>query len=202
MLRIIAEAFLLGISVTGQCSLICAPFLVPQLFLQKDFKTKTRLFLQFMSGRFLAYLLFAIVFSAIGIIFSEKLSPRLNGVLMIIAASLLLVSSVVKTFPKLSLCSIVSERKIGEGIPFVTGFILGLNLCPPFIVGLVRIMELKSIFLSCVFFVTLFIGTSIYLVPLAFAASAFRSETIMRLGQYLGFLVGIWFLIQGVILVL
>jgi sulfite exporter TauE/SafE len=146
--------------------------------------------------------LFAVVFSAAGILFSEKITPRISGVLMIVAASLMLISSVVKTFPKFSLCSLVSSKNIEGRVPFVIGFILGLNLCPPFIVGLIKILELRDIFLSSVFFITLFIGTSLYLIPIAFAASAFKTEFVMRLGLYLSFLVGIWFLVQGVMLIL
>ncbi len=53
---------------------------------------------------------------------------------------------------KLKLCPAGLMRFVNKNIPFYLGFVMGLNICPPFLMGLSRTLEFGSVFSSvCVF---------------------------------------------------
>jgi hypothetical protein len=62
-----------------------------------------------------------------------------------------------------------------------------------------RVLELKSITNSVLFFFSFFIATTLYLIPLLLAVPLLKSDFIGRIGIYLGILAGVWFLIQGIV---
>jgi len=143
-----------------------------------------------------AYILFAVVVSSLAISSGPLLSPRVNSILLMLASLFMIIFSLINT--KIKFCQFRRLGAISKSFPVITGFILGLNLCPPFLVALVNILKMKSILGSCIYFLFLFLGTTIYLLPVVFVSAALNSGFFRRMGMYLGFLAGIWFLIQGI----
>lgn len=198
MLKYIVEPFLLGITMGGYCAVSCFPFLLPYLLAgsKNKFSRKLYVFGQFLLGRLASYILFAVVVSFLAISSGPLLSLRINSILMIIASLLMIIFSLINT--KIPFCQIKKLGAVSQGFPVITGFILGLNLCPPFLVALVNILEMKSILYSCAYFFFLFLGTTVYLLPVVLVSATLNSDFFRRIGTYLGILVGIWFLIQGI----
>ncbi len=198
MLKYICEAFVLGVTMGGYCAINCAPFVVPYLLANSGnkFLGKIYIFGQFIFGRLVAYMLFAVVVSFLSISSGTLLSLRVNNILLTFASLFMIIFSLINT--KIKFCQFKKLSAISKGFPVITGFILGLNLCPPFLVALVNILKMKSILGSCIYFSFLFLGTTIYLLPVVFVSAVLNADFFRRLGTYLGILVGIWFLIQGV----
>lgn len=198
ILKYSLEGFILGITMGGYCAVSCAPFVIPYILAdpKEKFLCKIYVFGQFLLGRLSAYILFAITVSFLSISSGPILSARVNNILLIIASLLMIIFSTVNTHVKF--CQFKKFGAISKGFPIITGFLLGLNICPPFLVALVNTLSMKSIFSSFIYFFFLFLGTTIYLLPIAFISAALKSDFFKRIGTYLGILVGIWFLIQGI----
>ena len=198
MIKYMVEPFLLGITMGGYCAVSCFPFLLPYILTDSKHKFLRKLYVfgQFLLGRLMAYILFAVLISLLAISAEGLLSQRINSLLMVIASLIMINFSLTST--KIPFCQFKKLGGIAKGFPLVTGFILGLNLCPPFLVALVNIIEMQSIFYSCIYFFFLFLGTTIYLLPLVLVSATLKSDFFRRIGIYLGILIGIWFLIQGI----
>lgn len=198
MIKYIIEPFLLGITMGGYCAVSCFPFILPYILAdsKNKFLRKLYVFGQFLLGRLIAYILFAVLVSFLAISTEGFISLRVNSLLMVIASLIMIIFSLTNT--KIPFCQFKKLGGIAQGFPVVTGFILGLNLCPPFLVALVNIIEMKSVFYSCVYFFFLFLGTTIYLLPVVLISATLNSDFFRRMGIYLGILIGIWFLIQGI----
>jgi hypothetical protein len=69
-------------------------------------------------------------------------------------------------------------------------------------VGLVRVFGLGNPAESLSYFFFLFLGTTVFLLPFPFIAVWLKRDFFRRMGIYLGLLAGIWFLVQGGLLLL
>lgn len=222
-----AEGFLLGLTMGGFCAMSCGPFITPYLLNAGAGGgwMKAKIFGQFLLGRLAAYLLYGLAAGLAGHEVQGLASPRAKGVFLVIAAALLLAFSLwslwrdVRSCPlkkmgglpcmnifrtsdgklgkPISLLDLITEKWLAKNLPWATGFLLGLNLCPPFAVGMVRVFGLGDLPKALAYFLCLFLGTTLFLLPLPLAAAWMRPDFFRRLGIYLGLLAGAWFLIQG-----
>jgi sulfite exporter TauE/SafE len=83
-------------------------------------------------------------------------------------------------------------------IPFFLGVFSGLNPCPPFLVGVARLLTLNNVLGGVVLFIAFFLGTSVYMAPLLFVSLFNKSARIKQIGLMVGLLSGIWFLFVGI----
>ena len=196
------EGFLLGISMGGYCTTTCAPFLLPYLVISDSSRhlllRKILVLTQFLLGRLLAYCLFAVVAIFLGKSLSNYLTPAINSLLLMTASLLMIASALGVSGGHFSLCRLLEKYNLSRLAPLLTGFILGLNLCPPFLVATTRALTMGSFSQALLLFIFLFLGSSIYFLPLPFLIAFINNDSTKRIGIYLGFLVGIWFLIQGI----
>lgn len=192
----ILPGFLTGLSVGVYCLGICLPIFIPVLLAEKR-KTKESflLILEFSLGRFLGYLLFGFIVGWLGVVVQSKiihqivrLSTSLMGVLMI-GYSLGLTSwwghKACKRF--------FHKAKI----PILLGFLTGINVCPPFLASLTYVFNLQSTLLGSLYFLFFFLGTSVYIVPLAFLGVFSQQTIFQKIARISGILVGTYFLILG-----
>ena len=194
----IIPGFLTGLSVGVYCLGICLPIFIPILLAEKR-KTKESfwLILEFSFGRLLGYLLFGFIVGYLGVVVQSKiihqtvrLSTSLMGVLMI-GYSLGLTSwwghKACKRF--------FHKTKI----PILLGFLTGINVCPPFLASLTYVFNLQSTLLGSLYFLFFFLGTSVYIVPLAFLGVFSQQTIFQKIARISGVLVGGYFLL-GVLL--
>lgn len=196
MKEVIIQPFLLGLSVGIFCFSYCVPFIAPFLIAEKRrFKTNLGLVLKFVLGRFGGYVLFGAFFGYLG----EKINNYTVNLILIIALILL---SLVLIFyaiglvrPNFSFCR---RRFIKERSPLIMGFLMGVNICPPFLMSLSYVFILHSTIKGIIYFILFFLGTSIYLLPLVFLGLLGKMKEFRMIGRVAALLVGIIFLIYGI----
>ncbi|MFH1282692.1 MAG: sulfite exporter TauE/SafE family protein [bacterium] len=201
MMRIIIEGFSLGLATGGFCLGACAPIFIP-FMLTKGKTTYKKLnwdIVQFLLGRFIAYIMFALAASWISQEFANVITRKFIGYSIVITAVILLIYGLVKNFPNFQICKTLDKNAFSKNIPFAFGFLIGINICPPFLVGLARIADLGNILGSTVFFSSFFIGTSLYMFPLILLKPVLKYEKIKTIGQITSLLAGIYFLMIGII---
>ena len=188
----IVSGFLAGLSVGVYCLGICLPIFVPVLLAEKR-KTKESfwLIIEFSIGRLLGYLLFGLIVGYLGVVLQSKiihqivrLSTSLMGVLMI-GYSLGLIS-----WWGHKACKRFFHR---AKIPILLGFLTGINVCPPFLASLTYVFNLQSVLLGVLYFLFFFLGTSIYIVPLAFLGVFSQQTIFQKIARVSGVFVGAYF---------
>lgn len=196
----LSDGFLLGVANTASCLGVCAPLLFPYL-LSEERKTLLPL-LYFLAGRLAAYLLFALCAGWAGIYLGGHIDYRIYAVLMVVLSLWMIVFAFGRFTAGTHLCGWISRSFSGRSFPFAAGFVLGLNLCPPFLLGLARALEMRSLTGPVVFFTGFYIGSSAWMAPLLFSGALTRSKTVRVIGQIAALAAGLWYLGKGVSLLI
>jgi hypothetical protein len=100
----------------------------------------------------------------------------------------------------------------GEGIPcgrsliksqspFWMGFLMGVNVCPPFVMSFVYVFTLQSVWKGMVYFLVFFLVTTIYVLPFGFLGTLARMREFQITARISGFIVAIIFIVYGIYLV-
>lgn len=200
MTRIILEGLMLGLSSGIYCIGSCLVFFMPYLLAegrQKVFENAGKI-LSFMLGRFIAYVAFALIIGLIGSSYQGLFTNRFSNICLIAAASLMLIYSLSHSFKDSGFCAPFIRRFSLLRIPFFLGLFTGLNPCPPFLVGVARLLTLNNILGGAVLFIAFFLGTSVYMLPLVFVSHLNKNERVRQIGIMLALLTGIWFLFTGI----
>lgn len=199
MAQVIVEGWLLGLSTGPYCLGACAPFLVPYLFAegQGGWRANARLLGQFLLGRLIAYLLFGAVVGWLGQTLQPYLTQRLASIALALTAALMLVYALSRQLPRWRVCLGVQGGLKRLRMPFVLGLLIGINVCPPFVAGVMRLWQLGAWSYSVVFFLSFFAGTSLYLLPLL-GISPFASVVrFQSIGTLSAILISLWFLVAA-----
>lgn len=191
-----AEGFVLGISSGATCAGSCAPFLLPYVLAEGETKQSKSILLlvRFLLGRFLAYLLFGIAAGWLGGHIKPHLSQAVQNGTLAVASLFMIAFAFSRTSRGRKICVWVVGTESKRRMPFVFGFLLGLNLCPPFLVGVARLAEIGNVWGGAIFFSAFFLATTIYIVPLFIVGPFLATERLRRVGIITSFLVGIWYL--------
>lgn len=200
MIRIILEGLMLGLSSGIYCVGSCLVFFMPYLLVegrQKVFENLGKILL-FMIGRLIAYIAFALIVGFIGSSYQGLFTNRFSNICLIAAAALMLIYSLSHSFRNSGFCAPFIRRFSLMRIPFFLGLFTGLNPCPPFLVGVARLLTLNNILGGVVLFIAFFLGTSAYMVPLVFVSYLNKNERIKQIGIMLALLSSIWFLFAGI----
>ncbi|OGZ32343.1 MAG: hypothetical protein A2V69_02660 [Candidatus Portnoybacteria bacterium RBG_13_40_8] len=192
------QPFLLGISTGIFCFTYCVPFIAPYLVseerkLAKNFKV----ILEFILGRLGGYILFGAIFGYLG----EKISNQAVNLILIIS---LMVLAVVLIFyalgllkPKGIFCS-SKYIKFREKSPLLMGFLMGINICPPFLMSLAYVFSLHSVFKGIIYFLMFFLGTTLYFLPVTFLGFLGKMKEFRLIARIAGLIVGFAFLTYGI----
>lgn len=200
MIRIILEGLMLGLSSGIYCVGACLVFFAPYLLIegrQKVFENLGQITL-FMSGRFIAYVAFALIIGFIGAAYQVIFTNRFSNICLIIASLLMLIYSLSRSFKDPGFCAPLIRRFSLMRMPFYLGLFTGLNPCPPFLVGVARLLTLNNIAAGAVLFVAFFLGTSVYMIPLLFISYLNRSQRFKQVGIMVALLSSVWFLFTGI----
>jgi len=85
-------------------------------------------------------------------------------------------------------------------VPLGLGFLTGINICPPFLTGLVASLALGSAWSGAAFFAAFFAATSLYLLPVLGVWPWLSSGRSRQLGRIALFLAGLWYLARAAVL--
>jgi hypothetical protein len=195
MSALMLEGLMLGLSIGISCLATCLPMLLPLLAAgESGLKNQWWIWLQFVAGRGVAYILWAILSFKLGQHYA--LSAFQQSMLLFLSAGLMLTWAL-RPRSHSSSC----PRRWGKwwrGIPLLGGLLMGLNLCPPLLVAFTRAAQMPQLAGSLGYFLALFVGTSLYLLPFPFLGHWPPVFSTGRVGLYLSILMALWFLFQGV----
>lgn len=204
------EAFILGLSNGATCMAYCAPVLVPYLLGEgKGILQNSVLTAQFLLGRLVGYLLFAVLAWGINRSILQGVSkPDLViGTAYVIFSLLLIYYGFFKTRTSCeTTCTNGLRHKLTTilpvSIPMIAGFVTGLSLCPPFLLAFTGAVEKTTVLQSMFFFFAFFLGTSIFFIPLPFSG-LFRGFAALRIiGRMAAGLIGVYYLYSGLVMLI
>ncbi len=190
------EGLVLGLAVNWSCVLVCSPVILPY-FLSDNIKPLSPV-IKFLSGRLIAYVFFALVSGAVGIYFNGRIKPSIFAVFEIALSAWLILYGFGKMTEKLSFCRFMGKWFSGQNFPFFAGIVMGLNLCPPFLLGLERTMGMNSLIKPVLFFLGFYLGSSLWVLGLLFSRFISAKGFVRVSGRVLAVLVGLWYLIDGI----
>ncbi len=199
MLSTIITAFALGISTGLSCVMVCAPFFIPYIIGDdRGIRKNSIEFALFMLGRLGGYLLFGIVIGYLGQKFNHGWLNTF-GTVMLLVLSVLMILYSLNFFNKWNVCSL----KIVKGakavrMPFLIGIFTGVNLCPPFLAALDYVFLMGNIWQGIIFFLSFFIATNIYLIPIIFLGWLGKIQEFRKFARITMFLVGLIFLLYAI----
>ena len=179
------------------CLATCGPIYVPYLMqYDKELPRTILRVLEISLGRFLMYAIFGLVAGAFG----SKVPIDHRSIFTSIAyilLSIFLIASAISTFRIERTCTIFRWSKIVNR-PLLLGFITGINICPPFLMALVRVVSIGGAIRGILFFVSFFVGTSLYIIPLSVVGAITTKKLFRNIGRVAAVVVGLWFLIAGI----
>ena len=193
------KALMLGFSTGLFCLGYCAPILGPLMLSKKDptLKSSASSLGLFMLGKLTAYLLFGALVGWVSQYTKEIffLHRRVMPATFIILGLLMVIYGIVEAFPKIRLCSNFSEKYFQKGSHyFIMGFLIGIHICPPFLLATAYALTLEKVLKSMAFFFFFFLATSVFLVPFIFSGRISRSENVKAAARITSIIVGVWFI--------
>ena len=198
MFSILSEGFILGLSTGFYCLTTCLPALVPYLLSEGDkvWKTNFDIFLEFLTGRFIAYFLFAAVATLIGKAYKPYLPPWIAPLAMMLTALGMLAFLFVSRGRHRAKGCLIPVNPFFKRRPLALGFMTGINVCPPFVAAFIRLVQLSDMTAGMFYFTGFFTATSILMLP-AIAPTPFINERLKFIGRMSLGIAGFWYLILG-----
>ena len=199
------QGFLLGLANGATCLAYCAPVLIP-LMLGEGQRTRQNwgMLGKFLGGRLAGYLLFGLLAWLLSqmILGASAYRNLILGAAYVVLAALLAVYGLSKT-PAACAGSLKGARKFLRQwpalLPLGLGFLTGLNLCPPFLAAFTSAANAGSLGASLVFFLTFFVGTSLYFLPMAFVGLMSRVSALRTVGKLAALLMALYYAYSGII---
>ena len=197
----IINGFMLGITTGPFCFTACIPVLLSMTLAVggESPAYQTWLFLgKFVAGRFVAYLTFGLVMGILGSSLGG-LSHRIGTIATILLSVVLIVHGLGVHLPHAGMCHMAGRSAGNRFFPFILGGLTGLNICPPFLLAISYTLQraVTPSFGIC-FFMSFFIATTLYILPVGIVGHISHHEVIARVGRVATVAVGIAFFYQGV----
>jgi hypothetical protein len=204
------EGFILGLSNGLTCVAYCAPVLLPYLLGEgKGVLWNALLTGQFLLGRLLGYMLFAVLAWAVGRSFTQGGGHQdlLIGTAYAVFSPFLIFYGF---FRRGVSCPAASANELRHRfpalwpaiLPIAAGFVTGLSFCPPFLLAFTGAVAQTALVQSLLFFFSFFLGTSLLFV-LAPSVGVFRGFPALQIiGKMAAGLMGLYYLYSGIILLI
>ncbi len=204
------DGFILGLSNGATCVAYCAPVLVPYLLGEgRSMLQNSVLTVQFLLGRLLGYLLFAVLAWGINRSILQGVShpDLLIGPAYVVFSLLLIYYGFFKTKT-----SCAATRMNGfrhqlmtiwpASLPMIAGFVTGLSFCPPFLLAFTNAIGKTSLLQSLFFFFAFFLGTSIFFIPTPFVGIFRGFSALKMIGKMAAGLIGVYYFYSGIVMLI
>jgi sulfite exporter TauE/SafE len=196
MIKTILEGFTLGFSTGTICLVSCTPIYLPYLISEnRSFSKNLWKVLEISLGRFFSYIVFGLLAGWIGSNIAT-INRDLFTAIAYILLSAFLVLSVIRTKKKQKKCHIPALAKITSSA-FLLGVFTGINFCPSFLIALSKAVDLAGPISGALLFFGFFIGTSIFLIPLAFTGFLAYIKNLKFIAQIASIAIAVWFLFSA-----
>lgn len=155
----------LGFSTSLSCALTCLPAYLP-FGVTSDGRRDWGRIGMLLAGRLAAYVLVGALAGAFGGAFSSDLASRLSAIAIVPLSILLFLRASGLFTREIRICGIL--HRLGERVrsPLAAGFLLGINICTPFLIAIAAAAASGGALGGMVVFTGFFLGTSAFLVPL------------------------------------
>jgi sulfite exporter TauE/SafE len=205
------DGFILGLSNGVACLATCAPVLIPYLLGEgKGIVRNYWVTGQFLLGRLLGYLLFAVLAWTVSSAILQEASSRnlIIGVAYVLFSGLLIFYGFFKKTN--ATCEAACSRNKYQRLtaiwpallPAAAGLATGLSFCPPFLLAFTGAAEQTSLLMSLLFFCSFFLGTSILFVLAPFVGVFSRFSVLQIVGKMASGIMGIYYLYSGSIMLI
>lgn len=198
---------ILGLSSGTACLSSCAPIMLPYMLRNgRTVKRNYLCLLQFLSGRLIGYICIGLLAGLIGkavlkdAVFRNALlgvSYTLLGA-MLIFYNLKAISGSCALKRAERLLSIFFSRD-SLLYPVLLGLVTGINICPPFLVAFTEAASSTGILESVLFFITFFIGTSVFFLPLPFLGLIRKKEAFRIIGELTLYIIAAYYILRGIL---
>ena len=203
------QGLLLGLANGSLCITYCAPVLIPYMLGEgKTVRQNACVLGQFLAGRLVGYLCFALVAWITSLFILQNMAYRgviLGGAYIGLAGLLLLYS-----FAKHGkICAVNRSTHILETIaskwpvllPVGLGLLTGLNICPPFLLIFTEAANAGSLMKSLFFFFMFFLGTSVYFLPVPLVGVLRRFPQVKTVGKMTTAIIALYYLYVGLTMI-
>ena len=200
------QGFLLGLANGTTCLAFCAPILVPFLLKEgKDVRQNLVTLFKFLGGRLGGYMLFGLLAWATGSLLLRATAYQglVIGTAYVGLSALLLVAMLRKKAPAGACAFEGAQAKLSRWpalLPVGMGFLAGLKVCPPLLLAFTEAASTGTLTGSLVLFLTFFLGTSIYFIPLSFLGAFTRVTALRTVGQFAAVIVALYYSYSGILL--
>jgi sulfite exporter TauE/SafE len=200
------QGFLLGLANGTTCLAFCAPALIPFLMHEGQTVRQNLVTLaKFLGGRLGGYTLFGLLAWATGSLLLQATSYQslVIGAAYVGLAALLLVAVLRKKAPAGACALEGAQTKLSRWpalLPVGMGLLAGLKICPPLLLAFTEAASTGTLTGSLVLFLTFFLGTSIYFIPLSFLGAFTRVAALRIVGQFAAVIVALYYLYSGILL--
>jgi sulfite exporter TauE/SafE len=199
------KGLFLGLANGTTCLAVCAPVLVPFLMHEgASIRQNLGTLLKFLGGRLGGYVLFGLLAWAMGslLVLGAGYQMLLTGVAYVGLAALLLLGVLRKRVPRAAPCALEQARATFGRWPAVLpagmGFLAAINICPPLLLAFTDAASTGTLLGSLLLFLTFFLGTSIYFIPLSLLGAFRRVGDLRIVGQIAAVLVALYYLVLGI----
>ena len=199
------KGLFLGLANGTTCLAVCAPVLVPFLMHEgASIRQNLGTLLKFLGGRLGGYVLFGLLAWAMGslLVLGAGYQMLLTGVAYVGLAALLLLGVLRKRVPRAAPCALEQARATFGRWPAVLpagmGFLAAINICPPLLLAFTDAASTGTLLGSLLLFLTFFLGTSIYFIPLSLLGAFRRVGDLRIVGQFAAVLVALYYLVLGI----
>lgn len=195
----ILEPLLAGFSAGLFCCASCYPALAPVFAAEDRGRGATfRIWGQFLLGRLAGYLLFGAAIGWLGERFDEAWLAKISSAALMVLALVLMFYALGLRRPAPSFCA-AGIRRGTAATPALLGFLLGINVCPPFLMSVAYVFTLHSLAKGLVYFFVFFCATSLYFVPLLFVGGLGRMQEFRWAARASALAVGALFFVYGML---
>ncbi len=171
MIKVFGEAFLLGLSTGIFCLGWCSPLLISVIFSDRlSFKKSLGAISEFISGRLIAYIALGGVIGYLGNKLPGSVVQTFSAVSIIIFSMLFLLNGISGIFPDHQVCKLLIKFPVFKRFPLISGILIGLNICPPFLLAVATVVSIGEALKGFLFFLSFFLATSLYIAPFIFAS--------------------------------
>ena len=156
------QPLLTGLSTGAFCVGYCYPFVAPYLIAEERSGAESlSLVLKFLAGRFLGYVLFGGLAGLLGRWLDNEKIQAANSMALVVLSVILFAYLIGIAKQKETGCVKAARGRT----PLVMGFLLGVNVCPPFLLSLGYVFSHKSPVYGIIYFTLFFISSSVYFLP-------------------------------------
>jgi hypothetical protein len=201
------QGFLLGLANGTTCLAFCAPVLIPFLLTEgNNVALNLVTILKFLGGRFVGYLLFGLLAWALGglLLGAGSYQALLIGAAYVGLSVLLLVAVLRKKASVPGACALEgAQARLSRWpafLPVGMGLLAGLKVCPPLLLAFTNAASTGTLSGSLFLFLMLFLGTSIYFIPISLLGVFTHLPDLRLVGKFAAVIVALYYLISGLLL--